>query len=134
VPAACKLYLTYRTQYLVIHDLCVGVRDRRTSQWLPLHAAACAQLLGPLRPDDGTLVPTVGPRVGERLCLGIQPRQLITGPVIAIEEATPAMVDRAEKQWRELFQPSDPNHTRLVLEPEPAPVITSPKSRSLRRD
>ncbi len=115
MTAACKLYLTYRTEYLVLADLCVGVRDRRTSAWLPLHAAACAQLLGPLRAPDGTLVPSAGARIGERLCLGVPARQLVTGPVVAIEQPSPRLMQRAERQWLELFQPSDPNHTKLVL-------------------
>ena len=38
--AACKLYLTYRSEYLVLRDLCVGVRDRATGTWVPLHAAS----------------------------------------------------------------------------------------------
>ena len=113
----CKLYLTYRSEYLVLRDLCVGVRDRRASVWLPLHAAACAHVLGTV--DSLTATPIVASpvRVGEQLCLRSYARRIVTGPILAIEEPSPKLLDEAEHQWRELFQPSDPRHSGIVLAP-----------------
>lgn len=110
-----RLYLTYRTEYLMLRELCVGVRDRRTSEWLPLHAAACSELLGAVRSRDGALLPGIAPRPGERLSLRVPLRQLVTGPVVAVEHVSPSMLEHAEQVWRELFQPDDANRTRLVL-------------------
>lgn len=111
----CKLYVTYRSEYLVLRDLCVGVRDRRASVWLPLHAAACAHVLGPV--DSLTTTPLVASpvRVGEQLCLRSSVRRIVTGPILAIEEPSAKLLDEAEHQWRELFQPSDPRHSGIVF-------------------
>ena len=111
----CKLYLTYRTEYLVLRDLCVGVRDRRTSRWLPLHAAACAHVLGPVDSLEQSPLVAMRIRIGEQLCLRAPTRRIVTGPVVAIEPPTPKLMEEAERQWRELFQPSDPRHSGIVL-------------------
>lgn len=132
MPADCKLYLTYRTEYLVLGDLCIGVRDRRSSAWLPLHAASCAQLLGALGSrDDSVLLSGTRVRVGERMCMHVSPRRLITGPVVAVEQPTGKLLQHAEEQWRALFAPSDARHSSIVLVTEPSvpDAITSPKNR-----
>jgi hypothetical protein len=115
VAADYKLYLTYRTEYLLLGDLCVGVRDRRSSAWLPLHAAACAQLSGAIRARDAALLPGVCPRPGERLSLLAPARQVVTGPVVAVEHASSSLLEQAELAFRGLFEPDDPHHTRLLL-------------------
>jgi hypothetical protein len=110
-----KLYLTYRSEYLVLRDLCVGVRDRRTSAWLPLHAAACSHVLGPV--DAITTSPLVAAsvRVGEHLCLRSEARRIVTGPIVAIEAPSAGLLREAERQWNELFSPSDPRHSGMLL-------------------
>ncbi|HEY2736618.1 MAG TPA: hypothetical protein VGI70_21610, partial [Polyangiales bacterium] len=75
----CKLYLTYRSEYLVLQDLCVGVRDRTSGAWLPLHAGACSQLLGPVQESGANMLPAARVRVGERLCLYAAARRIVTG-------------------------------------------------------
>ena len=111
----CKLYLTYRSEYLVLRDLCVGVRDRRTSVWLPMHVAACSTVLGPV--DSLDTVPPIRSevRVGEQLCLRASARRIVTGPVVAIEEPTRKQLLEAERRWQELFRPSDDRHSGIVL-------------------
>lgn len=104
----CKLYLTYRTEYLVLRDLCVGVRDRPTGRWLPLHAAACSTVLGPAHAFDGDPAIPSPVRIGEQMCLRPAIERVVTGPIIAIEEPPVRVVREAERQWQELFQPSDP--------------------------
>ena len=111
----CKLYLTYRSEYLVLSDLCVGVRDRRSGAWQPLHAAACAHLLGPV--DSRTQTPLVRStvRVGEQLCFLPSVRRVVSGPVVAIEEPASALLHEAEARWQEFFVPADPRHSVLLL-------------------
>lgn len=111
----CKLYITYRSEYLVLRDLCVGVRDRRTSAWLTMHVATCAHVLGPVDALDKTPVVASRVRVGEQLCLRSSARRVVTGPIVGIEEPSPALIEQAERQWRELFQPSDARHSGIVL-------------------
>lgn len=115
---ACKLYLTYRSEYLVLRDLCVGVRDRASGVWVPLHAATCAHLLGPLsaREPGGPAVPTATlPRVGERMTLYATARRIVSGPVVAIEPAPAALVAEADRRWQALFEARDPRHSSIVL-------------------
>ena len=111
----CKLYLTYRSEYLILRDFCVGVRDRRTSTWVPMHTAACSHLLGPVDALDKSPVVASRVRVGEQLCLRASARRIVTGPVVAIEEPSPLLIHEAERRWRELFQPSDARHSGIVL-------------------
>jgi hypothetical protein len=111
----CELYLTYRSEYLVLRDLCVGVRDRRTSMWLPMHVAACSHVLGPVNSvETSPLIPSKV-RVGEQLCLRASARRVVTGPIVAIEKPSSKLIDEAERQWRELFQPSDRRYSMIVL-------------------
>jgi hypothetical protein len=128
VTTGCKLYLTYRSEYLVLRDLCVAVRDRSSSTWLPLHSAACSHVLGPVAAMDGSPLVAAGPRVGERLCLLTQARRVVTGPIVAIEDATPRLLQEAERQWQALFQPKDARHSALVMGP-----ISSPEEVARRR-
>ena len=115
MTAPCKLYLTYRSEYLVLRDLCVGVRDRASGVWLPLHAAACSHLLGPVRAAEAKPLPAAPARIGERLCLYAVARRIVTGPVVAVEPATGPLLHEADRQWQALFQPDDPHHTAIML-------------------
>lgn len=114
--SACKLFVTYRSEYLVLRDLCVGVRDRRTGAFIPLHAAACSQVLGPLsgvsqtEPLEGTQA-----RVGERLSLYASARRVVTGAIVAVEDASPSLIAEAEKSWQALFSGNDPRHSTIHL-------------------
>ena len=111
----CKLYLTYRSEYLVLSDLCVGVRDRERGAWQPLHAAACAHLLGPVDSHSQTPLIQSSVRVGEQLCFLPSVRRVVTGPVVAIEEPSPALLREADERWQELFVPKDRRHSVLLL-------------------
>jgi len=110
-----RLYLTYRSEYLVLGDLCVGVRDRRNSSWLPLHAATCSHVLGPVDALAESPIVASRVRVGEHLCLRSAMRRIVTGPIVAIEAPSVRILREAERQWHELFQPSDPRHSGMLL-------------------
>ena len=113
----CRLYLTYRSEYLVLQDLCVGVRDRVSGHWLPLHAAACSTVLGPAHALDSDPAIPSPVRVGEQMYLRPSIERVVTGPIIAIEEPPARVVREAERQWHELFQPSDPRLCFALLGP-----------------
>ena len=131
MTAGCKLYLTYRTEYLLLRDLCVGVRDRRSSTWLPQHSAACAHLLGPVDEADASPLVVVDARVGERLCFHAPARRIVTGQVVAIEDPSPSLLLEAERQWQALFAPSDSRHTALtLLSGEEVSALRSPRART----
>jgi hypothetical protein len=109
VTAPCSLYLTYRSEYLVLRDLCVGVRDRGSGTWIPLHAATCAHVLGPhgfAGQEDverGMVSPITRVRLGERLELYASARRIVTGPIVAIERASESVLNDADKQWQAVF-------------------------------
>jgi len=109
VTAPCSLYLTYRSEYLVLRDLCVGVRDRGSGTWIPLHAAVCAHVLGPHGlagqegPDGRTVAPIMRARLGERLELYASARRVVTGPIVAIERASESVMNEADRQWQTVF-------------------------------
>jgi hypothetical protein len=117
MSASCKLYLTYRSEYLVLRDLCVGVRDRGSGTFWPLHSAACSHVLGPIASSEQIPLPTVPPRVGERLCLYAVARRIVTGPIVAIESAPPRLLDEADRHWQALFKPRSPNDSMITLAP-----------------
>jgi hypothetical protein len=109
VTASCSLYLTYRSEYLVLRDLCVGVRDRGSGTWIPLHAAVCAHVLGPHgladqeEPNGRNIAPITRVRVGERLELYASARRVVTGPIIAVERASESVLNEADRQWQAVF-------------------------------
>ncbi len=100
---SCKLYLTYRSEYLVLRDLCVGVRDRKSGAWLPLHAATCAHVLGPYGIAEGEPLPIARVRVGERLSFYATARRVVTGPIVSIETATESVLLEADRHWQQVF-------------------------------
>jgi hypothetical protein len=110
-----KLYVTYRSEYLVLRDLCVGVRDRASGAWQPLHVAACAHVLGPLGTTESEPREAVPIRVGERLCFYAAARRIATGAVVAVEEPSRALLCEADRHWEQLFRTNDPHHTAILL-------------------
>src|ERR1043165_4406610 len=64
-----RMYVTRNTEYHFRDNLCVGVRDLHTGQWLPSHLALGRKLTGAVRlMQNGTPVPILAaPGVGESL-------------------------------------------------------------------
>jgi hypothetical protein len=117
---ACKLYVTYRSEYLMLRDLCVGVRDRRTGAWVALHAAACSQVLGTLSSREQTRAqPCVQPRVGERVALYASARRIITGAIVAVEAASPQLIAEADREWQAMLSAADPRRSLISLKSSP---------------
>jgi hypothetical protein len=91
-----KVFVTRNTEYHLRRDLCVGVRDRRSGQWLRRHLAVARRVHGGLRfTTRGGLEPNPGvPRVGESLFFSTAGRDLVTSPVISVERPTRDTVRR----------------------------------------
>jgi hypothetical protein len=81
-----KVFVTRNTEYHVRRNLCVGVRDRRTGQWLHGHMALKSSVSGGLRFTRNGVSATIGlPNVGESLFFVASGRDLVTSPVEAID-------------------------------------------------
>jgi hypothetical protein len=82
-----KVFVTRNTEYHVRQDTCVGVRDRRSGEWLRAHLALRSRVAGALKfTGEGSVKPNAGsPEIGESLCFHAAGRDLITSTVIRVE-------------------------------------------------
>jgi hypothetical protein len=82
-----RVFVTKNTEYHFRGDLCVAVRDRRSSKWLPSHLAIGRRLSGGVHfHRNGTAVPVFeGPTLGEALYFADDGRELITSAVCGLE-------------------------------------------------
>ncbi len=85
-----KVFVTKNTEYHFQGELCVAVRDRRSSKWLPSHLAIGRRLSGGVHfQANGTAVPVCDlPAVGEALYFADDGRELITSAVCGLERPT----------------------------------------------
>jgi hypothetical protein len=91
-----RVYMTRNTEYHFRDTLCIGVRDRRTGDWLPGHLALRRELFGSIQFFlNGSLSPHPGePRVGEALFFAQGGRDLITSPLEKVERPDKRLVDQ----------------------------------------
>jgi hypothetical protein len=89
-----RAYFTRNTEYHFRDEVCVGVRDRRTREWLPGHLALRRPLFGSIQFFmNGSLSPHPGePRLGEALFFADGGRDLITSPLERIERPAKRVV------------------------------------------
>ena len=82
-----RIFVTRNSEYHVRRHMCVGVRDRRTGDWLSGHVALRSTVSGGLKfHDNGAISASEGlPTVGESLFFIAAGRDLITSPVLTIE-------------------------------------------------
>ena len=82
-----RVFVTRNSEYHVRRNVCVGVRDRRTGEWLSGHVALRSTVSGGLKfHDNGAISASEGlPTVGESLFFIAAGRDLITSPVLTIE-------------------------------------------------
>lgn len=85
-----RVFVTKNTEYHFRGELCVAVRDRQTSKWLPSHLAIGRRLSGGVHfHPNGTAVPVFElPGVGEALYFADDGRELITSAVCGLERPT----------------------------------------------
>lgn len=81
------MFVTRNTEYFMVDDLCVAVRDRRTEQWLEGHLAVGRRLSGGVKVlRNGEAIPMEEPpEVGEALYFAQGGRDLITSALCRID-------------------------------------------------
>ena len=91
-----RVFVTRNSEYHVRRNVCVGVRDRRTGEWLGSHLAIRSTVSGGLKfHDNGAISASEGlPTVGESLFFIAAGRDLITSPVLTIERPQRETVQR----------------------------------------
>lgn len=88
-----KVFVTRNTEYHVRRNICVGVRDRRTGEWLHGHIALRSRISGGIRfTDSGVSATDDKPGIGESLFITAGTRDLVTSPIVAIERPERAIV------------------------------------------
>jgi hypothetical protein len=89
-----KVFVTRNTEYHVRKDECVGVRDRRSGEWLRAHLALRSRVSGSIRFNrEGGVVPNEGmPKIGDSLFFQAAGRDLVTSSVLAVERPTKDIV------------------------------------------
>ena len=84
-----RVFITRNTEYHVRGQTCVGVRDRRSGEWLRGHQALRQRLSGALRFSiGGGMVPNTGlPQPGESLyfCSEAEGNELVTSAIVGVE-------------------------------------------------
>ena len=73
-----KMYMTRNTEYHVRNRECVGVRDRRTGNWMGHHPALRSYLLGGM--DRKAKVFSL-PLQGARLVFATRTKDILTSPL-----------------------------------------------------
>jgi hypothetical protein len=93
-----RVFVTRNTEYHVRRDQCVGVRDRRTGEWLRAHLALRSQVSGALRFNrEGGVMPNVGqPKIGDSLFFQASGRDLVTSAILSVERPTHEIVNTYE--------------------------------------
>jgi len=82
-----KVFVTRNTEYHIRRSLCVGVRDRRSGEWLRAHLALRSSVSGALRFNhDGGIIPNPGrPEVGDSLFFQAAGRDLVTSSILSVD-------------------------------------------------
>ena len=91
-----RIFVTRNTEYHVREDTCVGVRDRRSGEWLRAHLALRSRVSGSLRfTPSGSLEPTqkTNPTIGESLFFHAAGRDLVTSTILAVERPARDMLN-----------------------------------------
>lgn len=81
----CEVFVTFNKEYVISERTCVGVRDRVSGAWEPVQPN---RVLGsvPREERDEEFVTEVGqPRVGDRLCIQMAGRRIVSMPILAVE-------------------------------------------------
>ncbi len=84
-----RVFVTRNTEYHMRGQTCVGVRDRRSGEWLRGHQAMRQRLSGALRFSiGGGVVPNTGsPQTGESLYFSSEAEgsELVTSAIMGVE-------------------------------------------------
>jgi len=93
-----KMFVTRNTEYYLRGELCLAVKDRRTSEWLSGHLAIGRRLSGGVRilPNGEAIPVPSSPAVGEALYFAEGGRELITSVLCCVERAPRELVQSFE--------------------------------------
>lgn len=91
-----RVYVTRNTEYHVREDQCVGVRDRRSGEWMRSHLALRSRVTGAIRFNrQGGVCPHPGqPKVGDSLFFQASGRDLVTSSILAVERPEKVVLQR----------------------------------------
>jgi hypothetical protein len=89
-----KVFVTRNSEYHVRQEVCVGVRDRGTGEWLRTHFAVERPVIGAIKFfESGAINATPGlPDVGESMYFEDLGRDLVTSSVVAVERPEPGVI------------------------------------------
>lgn len=82
-----KVFVTRNTEYHIRKNLCVGVRDRRSGEWMHGHLALRSRVSGGLTflSEGGVRASDGLPDVGESLFFIATGRDLVTSPIVRVD-------------------------------------------------
>src|SRR5262245_54418175 len=91
-----KIFVTRNTEYHVRDAVCVGVRGRRSGEWLRAHLALKSRVSGGLKfHTGGGVLPNAGvPSEGESLFFHAAGRDLVTSTILSVERPTREIVQQ----------------------------------------
>ena len=91
-----KIFVTRNSEYHVKRNICVGVRDRKSGEWMGSHMAIKSTVSGGLRfHENGAISASEGyPSIGESLFFMASGRDLITSPILSIERPAKDLLHR----------------------------------------
>ena len=91
-----KVFVTRNTEYHVRGAVCVGVRDRRSGEWLRAHLALKSRVSGGLKFHvGGGVLPNAGmPSIGESLFFHAAGRDLVTSTILSVDRPVKDIVQQ----------------------------------------
>jgi hypothetical protein len=88
-----KVFVTKNTEYHTRKNVCVGVRDRTSGQWMKQHLAMQKSICGAIKFTRGGVRPNLGvPKPGESLYFHGNDIDVVTSSVEKIERPTKGIV------------------------------------------
>lgn len=113
--SAYRVFLTRNSEYHVRGHVCIGVRDRRSGQWLKDHPALARAFSHSVVDPEGRISSPHQPGLGDPLEFDINGTPLRTSPVLDIEERE--ALDGASDRPKRMPNP-------LSRRPDRAPRVT----------
>jgi hypothetical protein len=81
----CAVFITEAKEYVVRDRICLRLRDRRTGRFEPVLPNRVLGAVPP--PPEHYACETGEPRIGDRLCIQMGSRYLVSTPILTIERA-----------------------------------------------
>ena len=89
-----KVFVTRNREYHTRENVCVGVKDRSSGDWVKGHLALQRNLCGAIRFTKGGLLPNTGmPKPGESLYFHGDDIDVVTSTLVTIERPPKKVVE-----------------------------------------